>query len=589
MTHTTLARPATFPDSRSRRSRILGLAIILVSLAGLFGPSLIAHAKHAADPMWFNDDCRAYIWPMLRYHDPSLFHNDYLAQFFLDAMPIGYKFLYWTWSRVADTRSLSKVLPYLLLPVFLASVWITVCRLANTVAAWAAVALCLSSTYFLWRLTGGLPRAFGAVIIGVAAMSLTLGRPILLAAVTCLGAALYPVVGLVSGIVLAAYLLLFPAVERKGTEHWSVRRRLLVVGITAILSAGLVLPTLLRTHTYGSLIRPGEISTYPEAGPGGRYEPKDLPPYKGFGAEAWNLIRQTLVAKIGPLEARPWPYVTGWMRGQDYAAGPAVQTLLIATVCLGIIGSAMLAFGDPAARRLLLLLFAALIGHVIALAVAPALYVPARYADYPIPVLAVILIPAGAWALGGFLARRLRWPCGQTVFVVTICLVCLLGLGSRGHPTNGFSVQIPKNDTIYPFLASLPGDAMIAGWPYGLLDSVPYLSKRRTLMTYETHAVLHEKFVMEMRRRMTALLAAYYATDLTPLNQLRDQFGVTHLVVNLNYYEVPPWYFKPFARNTLEAFRASRSGGIEVKRHLEQAIHREGDFAVLDLHLLKEP
>ena len=582
MTDPTSYSRTAAPPPQSRRRRLIALAIIVISLAGMFGPSLVAHMRHAAEPLWFNDDCRAYIWPMLRYHDPSLFQNDYITQHFLDVMPSGYKLLYRGWSMLADPRVLSKALPYALLLVFLATVGVTGWKLAGPVAAWGAIALCLSSSHFLGCMTGGLPRAFAFPVVGAAAMALTLGRPIVLAVVVCLGAALYAASGLVSGVALAIYLLLLPAPDRAGAQNWSLRRRMIVVAITALISGLMVLPTMIQTRAYGSMIHPDQITTYPEAGPGGRYSRKDRPPYRTVGAEAMGLIHKTLVGG-----GDPWPGMMPPTRYDHDDSVPRIPALLICVVCLGAAGATLLATRNEAVKRLLILLLAVLLIHPVAVVVAPLLHLPARYVDYPVPVLTVLLIPVGAFALGSLASAPNRaWL--RPAAILAICLASLLGLGGRGNPDIGYTVRVDPKNTIYRFLASLPNDAVIAGWPYGLLDNVPYLSQRRTLITFENHAVFHQEFVKEMRRRMIALIEAYFATDLPPLTRLRKDFGVTHLVLDLRHYSRPPAYFKPFGAYAAEMFRKSRQGAIEAEWQLTWAgVYREDHLAVLDLNQLR--
>ncbi len=131
---------------RTHRRVLVQLAIAIISLAVLFGPSLVEHAANAANPRWLNDDSRMQIWPFFRYHDPTLFEEDFAADYLLSCMPAGYKLLYRCWSAVADPRTLSKVLPYLLLPVLLLATGIGAGRLGGKMAAWGAVALCLSSS-----------------------------------------------------------------------------------------------------------------------------------------------------------------------------------------------------------------------------------------------------------------------------------------------------------------------------------------------------------------------------------------------------------------------------------------------------------
>ena len=168
------------------RKLLVEMGIIIASLTVLFGPSLIASARTVADPFWFSDDVRQQIWPFMRYYDSSLFRGDYVAEYYLDNMPEGYKLLYRSWSMLWDPRVLSKILPFLLLPVFLVSVAVTARILGGSVAAWGAVALCLSSTYFMGVMSGGLPRAFGMLLVAAGATALALGRPMVLAGVVCL-------------------------------------------------------------------------------------------------------------------------------------------------------------------------------------------------------------------------------------------------------------------------------------------------------------------------------------------------------------------------------------------------------------------
>ena len=567
------------PDVRKRRRQLALLAITLISLAALFGPAVIEHAGHAADPLWFNDDARQQIWPFLRYHDPSLFQEDYVAQYYLDCLPIGYKLTYRTWSLLADPRVLSKALPYLLLSLGLVAVGLTARRLGGAVAAWGAVALCLSSTYFMYRMAGGLPRAFAFPLLAGAAMALVLGRPLLLAVLACLGAAFYPVAGLICGLSLSAWLLLVPREDRGRARDWTARRRWAVVGATALVSGLLVLPGLQASGAYGPLIRPQNVSAYPEAGPGGRYDRADHPPYRGFTEESRNFIGQTLVG-LG----KPWPGITSWMR----RSAPRVDLLCVAVVIVGMAGSMVLAVRDPAARRLLVLLLAALLGHTAAVTLAPSLYVPTRYAEYAVPLLTAILIPVGACALGRLLAGRIEVAWLGPATGLAVVVLCLLGLGSRGDDEAGLNTQIDPQSKIHPFLASLPPDALIAGWPYGLIDDVPYVCGRSVLLSFETHQAFHVQYLDEMRRRMADLVEAYYALDPEPLIRLRDRHHATHLVLDLRHYARPPRYFKPYRSHVLDAFTRTRGRQPEPLAQSEwAAVHVDEPFVVLDLDRIR--
>ena len=51
-------------------------ALIFVSLAAMFYPGLGQHMLAACDPHTFNDDTRAFIWPLLTYSPHHLFKGD---------------------------------------------------------------------------------------------------------------------------------------------------------------------------------------------------------------------------------------------------------------------------------------------------------------------------------------------------------------------------------------------------------------------------------------------------------------------------------------------------------------------------------
>ena len=111
-----------FPPS-SLRTRVLVALAMLAGWGLLFGPSLLAHVETGSDPLVFNDDVRQWTWPLFRLHAPALFADDYIADYFLDAlMPVGHKALYAATGLVGDAAVVSKVLPYLLLGVVVAGV-----------------------------------------------------------------------------------------------------------------------------------------------------------------------------------------------------------------------------------------------------------------------------------------------------------------------------------------------------------------------------------------------------------------------------------------------------------------------------------
>jgi hypothetical protein len=85
-----------------------------------------------------------------------------------------------------------------------------------------------------------------------------------------------------------------------------------------------------------------------------------------------------------------------------------------------------------------------------------------------------------------------------------------------------------------------------------------------------------------MRERMSALVAAYFASDSGPLRSLKDRHGVTHLVVDRRLFAAPPPYFAPFDAEARGMFAVGKPKGFELLRIVERggAIETGGLFLV---------
>ncbi len=148
----------------------------------------------------------------------------------------------------------------------------------------------------------------------------------------------------------------------------------------------------------------------------------------------------------------------------------------------------------------------------------------------------------------------------------------------------GYTVKIPeKEQAVLQFISDLPPDAMIAGW-YEMADVIPYVTGKRILLSYETHVAFHENYVLEMRRRMNALINAYFANDIKPIEELRNFFGVTHLLVDKTHYvKNAPNYFQPF-KDKIAVAVTSLNPIPETIRQMEWASVFENEkYFLLDL------
>jgi hypothetical protein len=261
-----------------------------------------------------------------------------------------------------------------------------------------------------------------------------------------------------------------------------------------------------------------------------------------------------------------------------------ITNVLLFVLVLGLIP---LALRHAAARRALVLPLAGVVGYMLARIVAPYLQVPQRYIAYTLPLFMVVFFPASAAALAGVLSPT-RWAIrARPVGGVLGAVVVLVLLGGRGNPMAGYTVALNTNTRIYEFVRGLPKDVLVAGWPGGTIDDVPYVSRRRAFITRENHMAFHEGYALKMRCRMSALITALFGDDRQKLVELRDTFGVTHLIIDADNFSSPPSYFAPFDIDVKRFWQKGRERGFAVEAVLEKAtVFREGKLTVLDLSRL---
>jgi hypothetical protein len=231
---------------------------------------------------------------------------------------------------------------------------------------------------------------------------------------------------------------------------------------------------------------------------------------------------------------------------------------------------------------------AAFVGYAIAGLVPPYLYLPTRYADYPMPLLAVLMTSTSV--AGFFSVRNGTQAALRAGVTLVFCLFILFTIGGRGSSQAGLNIEA-RDVMLYEAIAELPVDAVIAGWPFTAIENVPYVARRTALLTFETHQAFHEQYADEMRGRMRALIDATLATSPDPLIRLRDEYGVTHMLVYLPHLHGGRLgYFEPFEQWIAEARRASAGKPLSLQNLVDDhAIYRDGRYALVDLRELSGP
>ena len=559
-------------------------ALVVTVLAVLHGRMLLGHVRTSLDAFRFNDDVRVLIHPQFRWEDARLFPHDPAVDYFLASLPEGYRLVYRALGPFVGVATLSKALPYVLLAVVLLCLARIAGRLSGAPAVLGALSLALGSAYVLGRMVGGLPRAFALPFLAAGALALVEGRARTLALVTVLAAGFYPAAGLTLGAALAL-LFCLPARDRGSAATWSVKTRGGWLVLTAVLAALVVLPTAWRLRPWGPAIGPELVGAYPEAGPGGRFDPVDRAPFPALPRAAVQPLEAALVGDgNAPIHALSLRRVGGWVA--------------TSFVIFGLCGWAVLARRRSDARRMLLLPAALALCHTAAWLVTPRLFLPERYVAYAVPLVALLAAPTALGALRGsarsdgerdgqrgdatLRAGARRW----LRFVPLVYnLVLLVTLGATGVPWTGLTVNVPPAERpLYAKLAALPPNTMIAAMPSETVDSIPYLARRSAFVTRETHMPFHAAYADLMRRRTRALVSAYFSPSVDELARFSRQWGVTHVLFDRRHASERPTYFAPFDADIAQAFDAGKAEGFApLKLPPSATVFELGPYVLLDV------
>src|SRR5690606_1750538 len=141
------------------------------------------------------------------------FASDVVADYYLDGMPAGYAGLYRVLGQW-DPRSVSKVLPYALTALTVGAAVRAGRRPRVPPGGGAAAGGGLGAGVCMDRAAGGRARSFAFRVLALMLLALAGGRPVVGALATVLGALFCPAAGVVCGLALGGWLLLFRGTAR---------------------------------------------------------------------------------------------------------------------------------------------------------------------------------------------------------------------------------------------------------------------------------------------------------------------------------------------------------------------------------------
>jgi hypothetical protein len=318
---------------------------------------------------------------------------------------------------------------------------------------------------------------------------------------------------------------------------------------------------------------------------------------------AWNPLG--VDEKFGPLLTRadfdrfPEIVTHHFSTGTGFTAAVLVQWLtgnaatLAALAVLAALGGISRYWRAAAA-----LIGAGLVTTIVVYFLWPALYDVNRYIQWPPRVVFVPTVAAIAAQLLERLETRQN-PTGTApsrslisnlVFVACVIAIVLAG----GYRFTRFPVPARTPPAILRFIATTPIDTLVAAYP-GDGDAVPLDTKRALLVhpvaLFPYHSILHRQAI----ERFRATRDAVYATDWAAVRRLRDEIGVRYLIVNRARFR-PDHYDALLAGHVCLRHLPGETADLLARGPNQPFVLRapptaavameDGDFVVLDLDRL---
>ena len=548
------------------------VALLVLSTIILDPLSLVTHFYNSFDFYYFSEDARPLISPYLKNWDKTLSDSDYLSEYFISSiLPKAYTLLMEFVSNIIDPRIFSKFLSLFLYLITGILFILSALKLGGWYAAWGSALLFFSTNAIFVYLEGGFPRSFAGPILALTTLGLISGRPAYLATATLIGSLFYYISAAFAGLSLFTYLILFPSSWHGASAQWSFKKRVIVVGVIGTISTALIASSIFGAVNSAPMVGPNDFEAFPEAGPGGRHIP-----------EIYSVFQSTVKWSLA---------VFLWSEPLSKAVFDFLITnfWVIFVLCYSILVTGLVLLSKQnRIRRLIILPVLSILLFQAAILATPYLYIPSRYMAYTMPIVFALLFPVCFLETLRLIGSKYLNAKSLRLFMVGGCLALVAAMGGRSEESGLMHVPAAERP-IYDFVSSLPTDVLIAGWPKGILDNIPYLTGRKAFLTYETHSAFHADYILEMRRRMKLIINAYHAENAEPLMKLRKQYGVTHFVIDETFFENGlPKYFKPF--NEIAEEFAARAKGTPYLRQVikSSAVYRLQNIVIIDLRALKE-
>jgi hypothetical protein len=485
------------------------------------------------DPTALNDDVRNQVYWMARLMDPTLFAQDYIADYFAQPMlvsPVVHGLYAMAWGLGISPLALSQALPLLLVVVATGFLFLFARRYQDEAFAFWVCFAFNCSIWIFKNLAGGLARGFFYPLFFCLLWAITSRRWGWVTGNLWISSLTYPPVFFIGVVLLGieCWAERLPAPEGKARFSalgWSIAGGA-VLGI-----ARYVFQT--PTQDFGHLttaVRAEAMRFF----------------YQGGRIELFPFSREPLVFDfplnllVDILERLPNLYILipvvtflGLLLLYNKTLRSRMGPLLIPpTLWRTLLGSCLL--------------------YTVAWLVLFYLYVPERYLQYTLPLVPTFLFGSLIYQLRQHFPDKKKW--------ITLAFV-IIGIALPGLFWRPDLMKPQKADiALYNYIQTLPKDTVIAAAP-SVASNIPLYSQRSVLISNEAYIAFHQGYFQTMRSRLKDWLQTHYATDWDRVLKYIDQYHADYLVLQPMDFKqnrlesLPDRYYYAFSPAFFQALR----------------------------------
>ncbi len=497
--------------------------------------------REAFDGQWIiqNDAIHHVFW-MVRYLDPDLFPNDFIADYFQSIAPIGYKTVY---RLGADLLGMNPFILNKLLPPILALITSCYCffftkRIFPIPSGCFITTLLLNQ--ILWMkgdLIAATPKAFIYPIF-LAFIYYLSKRSLLPCAITiALLGIFYP-----QYVFIASGMLLIQLVQWRGITPYLSQNTddyfFCFVGLGVAFSV--LFPYALHISEYAPTITRAQALELPEFQPGGSstFFKNTFWDYI-FGGGKSGLLSLHLYTPVTIIFGFFLPIIIKFPKIFPLVKQITTQILLLAQ-----------------------LIIVSVVMFLIAHAVIFELHLPSRYTGHTFSI--TIAIAAGIVLTSILQALQKLIVCNDyfSKQLSNIILIGVISFAVVAYPS--FVDSFPdtrykegKADSLYRFLQQQPKNTIVASLS-DEADNIPAFSQRSVLVSPQYAIPYHRGYYEPYRRRVKDLIKAQYSSDSSYVKSFIRRYDITHWLVEKNsfspnYIKENGWILqhKPEAEKTL--------------------------------------